>query len=100
VTTVLAVLSAAAAMFAVYRLWAIAPPWRTVARSMLVSALVYTLAVLWPTSGFLLFVKLPVLGVVMLSAYLTLREFTSEELGLVRSLVQYKPAMVRHPREV
>jgi hypothetical protein len=51
VTTLLAGLGALVAVLAVYRLWQTAPPTMTLGRSILVSGLAYTLAVLWSVSA-------------------------------------------------
>jgi ABC-type phosphate transport system auxiliary subunit len=53
----------------------------------IISVLAYTLAVVWPTSGLLLLVKLAFIGVVILLAYLALREFSPEEISQARSFL-------------
>lgn len=85
VTVSCAVLGALATLFGVYRVWNIVPPPRTLARSVFASVLVYTLAVLWPASGFLTLAKLAFLGVLIVPTFLALGEFSGDEIALARS---------------
>jgi hypothetical protein len=55
-----------------------------------ISGLAYTLAVVWPASGVLLLVKLACIGVVILLAYLVLREFSAEEIAQARSFLPWR----------
>jgi len=87
VTALGASLSAVAQMIAIYRLWGAAPPLGTVGRSALLCVVAYVSATLWPTPGLLLFVKLPVLALLVLAGYLLLGEFTSTELAAARALL-------------
>ena len=50
----------------------------------------YILATLWPTPGFLVFVKLMVLGLVILGGFLLLGEFSAEEIAQVRSMLRWR----------
>jgi hypothetical protein len=52
--------------------------------------LAYTLAVIWPTTGLLLLIKLVFIGVVILLAYLALREFSADEIAHARSFLQWR----------
>jgi O-antigen/teichoic acid export membrane protein len=97
VTTLCAGLGALAAVLAVYRLWGIAPPVRTLGRSVLVSVLAFALAVLWPTAGLLVLVKLAVIGIVIVLTYLVLREFSAGEIALARSFVGWGTAPAQRP---
>lgn len=87
VTVVCAVLGALAALFGVYRVWNISPPPKTLARSVLVSVLVYALAAFWPVSGLLTLAKLVLLGVLMVLTFLALGEFSADEIALARSFL-------------
>lgn len=88
VTTLVASVGALASVLAVYTLWRILPPARTLWRSVLLCGCAYALAVVWPTAGLFLFVKLVVLGLAILCAFIMLGEFDAGELALVRSLLQ------------
>jgi len=86
VTVSVACMGALASVLAVRHLWRILPPATTLLRSVLLSGLAFSLAVLWPTAGFLVLLKLPMIGIVILSGYLLLGEFTTQEIDLLRSL--------------
>ncbi len=45
---------------------------------------------MWPAAGVLLLVKLACIGVVILLAYLALREFSAEEIAQVRSFLLWR----------
>ena len=96
VTTLFASLGAMVTVLAVYRLWGICPPAGTLGRTVLVSVLAYSLAVLWSASGALLIVKLLVIGIVIVLTYFALREFSMHEIALVRSLLGWRPASAQH----
>lgn len=81
-------IGAVTAICVIYHLWSIGPPVETLWRSAIISVLAYTLALVWPASGFLLLVKLASIGVVIPLAYLTLREFSREEISQARSFLQ------------
>jgi O-antigen/teichoic acid export membrane protein len=83
-------IGALASAAVVYRLWSIVPPFGTLWRSVVISALAYTLAVIWPTSGFLLLVKLACLVIFIPLAYLALREFSAEEVAQTRSFLPWR----------
>jgi O-antigen/teichoic acid export membrane protein len=91
-TVLCQVIGAVAAISVIYRLWGIVPPVGTLWRSLAISALAYTLAVIWPVSGVLLLVKLACISAVILLAYLALREFSAEEIAQVRSFLPWKVA--------
>ena len=100
VTTLLAFMSALAAVLAVYRFWRIFPPAGTLARSVLLCVLAYCLAALWPAPGLLLLVKLPAIGVVIVLAFKVLREFNAQEIALARSVLSWRTTPAQHPQEV
>lgn len=83
-------IGAVASVYIVYRLWSIVPPIGTLWRSVVISVLAYTLAVIWPTTGLLLLIKLAFIGVVILLAYLALREFSADEMAHARSFLPWR----------
>ncbi|BCA55529.1 hypothetical protein W02_26690 [Nitrospira sp. KM1] len=72
------------------RLWGVTPPLGTVVRTLVVSLIVLTVALTWPTPGLLVFVKLCVLTGLVIACYWAFQEFTGEEIALARSLVMRK----------
>jgi hypothetical protein len=89
VTTLVASLGAATTLFAVYRCWRIFPPATTLCRSMIVCAIAFTLAVVWPIApGSLLFLlKLSAIIFFIPLALLLLGEFNADEIEWARSLI-------------
>jgi hypothetical protein len=100
VTALCAVLGAVTSLLVVYRLWSIFPPMGTLVRSVLAGMLAYAMAVLWPTAGFLVLVKLSVITVVILVTYLILREFSADEITLARSFLKRSAGPVEQPHEM
>lgn len=92
VTTLFAHLGALATVVAVYRLWQILPPAATVWRSTLLCGVAYALAVLWPTPGLLVLLKLPVVGLIIGLLFLVMGEFSAGEIALVRSIFRWRTA--------
>jgi len=86
VTASVACFGAIAGVLAVRHVWQILPPITTSLRSVLLSGLAFSLAVVWPTAGFLVLLKLPIIGIFILSGYLLLGEFRTQEIDLLRSL--------------
>ncbi len=86
VTTLVAVLGAFASLFAVYRIWKVLPPAKTLLKSAFCSGFALALAILWPVSGIMLILKLVVIMLVILLAFLLLGELTSGEIAMVRSM--------------
>ncbi|MGB5055294.1 MAG: polysaccharide biosynthesis C-terminal domain-containing protein, partial [Nitrospirales bacterium] len=93
-------IGALASLFAIYRLWAISPPIGTLWRSAVISVLAYMLAVMWPTAGLLLVIKIGSIGVVIILAYLVLREFSSDEIALARSFVRRRTVPIEQQKEM
>lgn len=77
-------LSALATVSAVYCLWKIFPSFPSLGRSLLITVLVYGLTTIWETSGWLLMVKLVILGLLSILGLLILGEFSNKEVGIVR----------------
>jgi O-antigen/teichoic acid export membrane protein len=100
VTAVCSWLGALASVWVVYRLWAIVPPMGTFARSVLAGVLAYAIAVIWPTAGFWVLVKLSVISVLILLTYLVLREFSAGEIALARSFVRRSTVPVEQRHEM
>ncbi|MBN1842786.1 MAG: polysaccharide biosynthesis protein [Deltaproteobacteria bacterium] len=88
-TTGLAWLGAGACMLAVCRIWHVAPSAATLLRSLVVCAMAYTLAVLWPSPGVLLLLKLPAIGLVIVIAFLLLGEFNTKEIAFTHSMFHH-----------
>lgn len=99
VTALSQVIGALASVFAIYRLWAIFPPIGTLWRSAVISVLAYTLAVMWPTAGLLLMIKIVSIGGVIILAYLVLWEFSSDEIALARSFVTRRRVPIEQRNE-
>jgi len=100
VTTLVAVLGALAAVLVVYHTWRILPPTATLWRSTLLCGLAYALAILWPTHGLLVLVKLPVIGLIVGLLFLLLGEFSAGEIALARSMLRWQTVCGRNIREV
>ena len=98
VTTVLAALGALGAVVAVHRIWRVAPPAGTVARSTSICVLAYGLSAYWTTSGLLLLVKLPVVLALIVAAFALLGEFSSSEIAAARALLLRRPLAEGEPR--
>jgi hypothetical protein len=84
-------IGALASVFVIYHLWSIVPPIGTVWRSVLISVLAYALAVIWPAAGLLVLIKLVSIGVLIVLAFLALREFSPDEIAQIRSLSPWRP---------
>ncbi len=93
-------IGALASLFAIYRLWAIFPPIGTFLRSAVISVLAYTLAVIWPTAGLLLVIKIGCIGMVIILAYLVLREFSHDEIVLARSFLRRRTVTIEQQKEL
>ena len=93
-------LGAVTCVLVVNRLWSIVPPMATLWRSVVISVLAYLLSVMWPTTGLLLFVKLAFIGLVILLAYLVLREFSNDEIAQARLFLSRKTVPAEQPHEM
>jgi O-antigen/teichoic acid export membrane protein len=87
VTAICVSLTVMAELGAIHRLWRVLPPLGTVARSALLCVVAYIAAAAWPAPGLLLFIKLPVLAVLVLAGYVLTGEFSRREMAAVRSLM-------------
>jgi len=88
VTTLIACLGAIACVSSVCLIWALAPPIKTILKSILISGLAYVLAILWPVSGFMLIIKIMVIMFCIVLSFLLFREFSPKEIALLRSMNQ------------
>ncbi len=86
-TTALTWVAALVAILAVGRVWEVFPSLGTFLRSIIISSFAYTLALLWLTPGFMLILKLFLIGVFIVIAFVLFGEFTFRELTLVRSML-------------
>ncbi|MGH7197843.1 MAG: hypothetical protein ACREH5_03780, partial [Candidatus Omnitrophota bacterium] len=68
-------------------LWRIAPPYQTFLRSVLISAGIYAVAVVWPAQGLWLFVKFFVLSAAAAVSFLITGELDREEREILLSLL-------------
>jgi len=88
VTTCATCLAAVASFLAVYKLWGILPPARTLVKSVFCSGLALAIAVFWPVSGLMVILKLVVIVVTIFVAFLLLGDFTAGEVALIRTIVR------------
>jgi O-antigen/teichoic acid export membrane protein len=92
VTLFTATMAAAATSFAVYRCWRVFPPLATLCRCVLVCALAFGMAAVWPAAPlpFLFPLKLIAIGAFILLALLMLGEFSADEIGFAHSLLGWR----------
>jgi len=90
VTASIAGLGALGSVFAVYRIWGVLPPAKTLFKSALCSGLAFALAILWPTSGLMVILKLLAIAVMIPVAFFLLGEFTAREMAVVRSMLPWR----------
>lgn len=86
-STIVASLAALATILAIYSLWKILPAFSSLGRSLLLCGLMFSVAHLWSTPGWLLVVKLLVLGGLIPLGLLLLGEFSNRELDWMRSRI-------------
>jgi O-antigen/teichoic acid export membrane protein len=87
--TLTAAIGALASILAVKRLWGIIPSATTLLRSFLLTTLAYISAAVWPSSGILLLLTLPAISLLICVAYFVLGEFSSAEMDLIRSILNW-----------
>jgi O-antigen/teichoic acid export membrane protein len=90
VTMLGAVFGALAAVFAVHHIWRIIPPFGTFCRSALIGGMAYGLAVIWPTSGGVLWVKLSLLSLMIGLIFLLIGEFSPSEIRQIRIMLGWQ----------
>ncbi len=90
-TALFAFVGAVATVLAVYRIWRILPPWRSLLRSLLVCGLIYAVAVALPVPGAWLLLKLPAIACLIPLAFWLLGELTASDFSSVRSLLPWLP---------
>jgi O-antigen/teichoic acid export membrane protein len=88
VTTVVAGLGVLVMGPAVYHVWGVLPPANTVWRSILLTGLAYGLAASAPAPGHLLLLKLPVIMLIIVLAFLWLGELRPSEVSLLGSALR------------
>ena len=93
VTTFCATLGALGSTLAVYRVWKIFPSVPTLARASLLYVMAFVLASAWPASSALLFFKIFAISILISSSFMALREFSPEEIALLRSLMHWKSSI-------
>ena len=92
VTAACAGLAALAAVFALHRVCRVLPSMGTVVRASLLCVGAYAIAALWATPGFLLLVKLPIIGIAILLGFRLFGEFSMVELTAARALLRRQPS--------
>lgn len=80
VYTIFAWAGALATLTAVYYIWKIHPPARTVLKSVLVSAAAYFAGEMWKTPGIFVIIKILVVSAAVITSYFVMRELTIGEL--------------------
>ena len=100
VTTILATLGALAAVCAVYHHWRVAPPALTLARSIAVSVLAYTVTLLWSAPGVQLLLKLPIICALVFVAFAALGEFSVGEINALYSSLRRRASPGHSPHEI
>jgi O-antigen/teichoic acid export membrane protein len=89
VYTLFAWAGALATMTAVYYLWGIHPPARTVLKAILISAAAYYAGELWKTPGIFVIIKILVVTGAVLASYFIMRELTVKEIRALFSGLIY-----------
>ena len=87
VTTGVALIGTSWALWCIHDVWRVLPPRATIVRSLLVSAVAFAAAAMWPTPGLLVLLKLPVLALGCLFLFVGFGEFTSDDLAMTGSLL-------------
>ncbi len=98
VTSAAAVLGALGCLAAVAHIWQVRLPLRTIARSAAIAAGAYALARAWPLTGLALIVKLGLLAVLVVLAFVALGELSGQELQQLRALARWQLARAARPR--
>ncbi|MBC7790575.1 MAG: oligosaccharide flippase family protein [Anaerolineae bacterium] len=86
VTTTVAAAGAFTALMVVYSAWSVAPALANLLRSVAVTGGMFALATFWPAPGLLLFVKLPVLALLSVTALHLLGDFSGPEIASARAV--------------
>ena len=97
VTTGAAILAAATTILTVYIVCRTSPPRGTLFRSLLICGIAYALAAFWTTPGFLLLLKLGVVGVTIPLLFLLLGELSGAEISWTRGVIRWQAAAEENP---
>jgi O-antigen/teichoic acid export membrane protein len=95
VTVGVSLLSACVAVASISVSWKVWPPLGTFLRSLVIALALGTAAMLWPTPGLFVFLKLTALGMVGFLGYWWLGEFCIEEIAVLRSFLLPKSDEVK-----
>lgn len=87
VTTSVEGLGALAAICYAYSLWRVSPSLKTSMRSVLLCAVAYAIAVVWPAAGLWIVPKLIAITIMIPVGFLLLGEFDAREIEVVRSIM-------------
>ena len=90
VTTSGACLAALASFIVLFRTCGLGIPARTILHSLLCSTLSLIAAIIWPVSGFVVIVKMGIIGSGILAIFLLCKEFRPNQLALIVSLVKLR----------
>jgi hypothetical protein len=91
--SLIAICGAMALVLAVFSVWRVLPPVLTVVRSIVIGGGAFTIAALWPTPGFWLVLKLPLVVFVIAAAFKLSGEFSAADIALVHSILHRQPAI-------
>lgn len=97
VTTSVACSAALASLLTVRRIWGVLPPVRTLANSTLCSGIALALAILWPSSGSTIVLKLVVITIIIPLTFLILGELTRKEIASIASLLRRQTGTDENP---
>lgn len=87
VTTTVSCLGASAGLVIVRRLVGITSPLPTLLRALLLSGVAYGLVYVYPTTGFMVLVKVAVAVILVLGAFIALGEFPPDEISFFKSII-------------
>jgi len=93
VTTGLAWFGACCCMLAVYKVWGVRLPVSTIVRSTIICVLAFAFAFKWQTPGPLLFLKLPLISMLIIVTTTLLGEFSGDEIAFIRSIFGWRTRM-------
>jgi O-antigen/teichoic acid export membrane protein len=99
VTTVFSVLGAMAVSLAIFHLWRVLLPLKTLVRSSLLSILAFAVTAFLPATGILLPIKLLVTGLAVFPAFWILGEFDNRDLAFVGDYLSRRSSTATNLRE-
>lgn len=94
VTASISCIGGLTALILVNRIFAISPPWKTVLRSGLCSAVVYVSTAIWTVTGWLVFIKIIVVSMIIILVFLIAGEFSRNDLVFLKQVFKKNQAPV------